>query len=168
MSTPVEIERKFVIATPDISLLTTLEGYTKSEIEQTYLCSDEGVTRRVRARNYQGRTVYTETKKVRIDNMSAHEDEREIDEAEYTTLLGEIMPGTVTIYKTRYTFAFFGKIFEVDVYQNWKRTAILEVELDTRDEELLMPDFIKVIAEVTGDKRYSNAAMSKEFPKELI
>ena len=83
MSIPVEIERKFVIAMPDISFISTLDGYSFSDIEQTYLCSDEGVTRRVRARKYQGRTVYTETKKMRIDKMSAHEDEREISREEY-------------------------------------------------------------------------------------
>ena len=168
MSIPVEIERKFVIAMPDISFISALDGYSSSDIKQTYLCSDPGVTRRVRARKYQGHTVYTETKKMRIDKMSAHEDEREISCEEYDVLLGEIKEGTVTIFKTRHTFTFAGRIFEVDVYPNWQRTAILEVELDSREAIVDMPEFIKVIAEVTGDKRYSNAAMSHEFPKELI
>ena len=168
MSIPVEIERKFVIAMPDISSISSLDGYSVSDIEQTYLCSDEGVTRRVRARKYQGRTVYTETKKMRIDKMSAHEDEREISREEYEALLGEIKEGTVTIFKTRHTFDFSGRIFEIDIYPNWQRTAILEVELDSREVTLDMPDFIKVVSEVTGEKRYSNAAMSREFPKELI
>jgi CYTH domain-containing protein len=168
VSIPVEIERKFVIAMPDISFISSLDGYSFSDIEQTYLCSDEGVTRRVRARKYQGRTVYTETKKMRIDKMSAHEDEREISREEYEALLCEIKEGTVTIFKTRHTFDFSGKVFEIDIYPNWQRTAILEVELDSLDARVDMPKFIKVIAEVTGDKRYSNAAMSHEFPKELI
>lgn len=165
---PVEIERKFVIAMPSLFLLSTLEGYSSSEIEQTYLNSDSGVTRRVRARKYQDRTVYTETKKVRIDKMSAHEDEREITKDEYDNLLLERIFDTVTLFKTRHTFVYRGRIFEVDIYPYWERTAILEVELDSRDMKIDMPAFIKVIAEVTGDIRYSNAAMSKEFPKELI
>ena len=168
MNTPVEIERKFVIAMPNLSLLSSLCDYTASEIEQTYLLADKGVTRRVRARRYQDRTVYTETKKVRIDSMSAHEQERTISEAEYTELLGEIIPGTATLFKTRYTFSFSDRIFEVDVYPEWVHTAILEVELDSCDSDIYMPDFIRVISEVTGDKRYSNAEMSREFPKELI
>ena len=168
MSIPIEIERKFVIEMPDTSVLSSLPGYSSSDIEQTYLSSDAGVTRRVRARKYMGRTVYTETKKMRIDNMSAHEDEREITRKEYETLLGEIMTGTVTIFKTRHTFDFSGRVFEIDIYPNWRKTAILEVELDSRDAALDIPNFIKVVAEVTGDKQYSNAAMSHEFPKELI
>ena len=168
MSIPIEIERKFVIAMPDISLISSLDAYSSSEIEQTYLSSCVGVTRRVRARKYQGHTVYTETKKMRIDNMSAHEDEREVSFEEYEALLGEIKEGTVTIFKTRHTFAFSGRIFEIDIYPNWTKTAILEVELDSREASVEMPNFIKVVAEVTGEKKYSNAAMSHEFPKELI
>ena len=86
MSIPIEIERKFVIEMPDTSVLSSLPGYSSSDIEQTYLSSDAGVTRRVRARKYKGCTVYTETKKMRIDNMSAHEDEREITRKEYETV----------------------------------------------------------------------------------
>lgn len=168
MSIPVEIERKFVIVMPDLSLLSSLDGYTSSEIEQTYLSSENGVTRRVRARKYQSHTVYTETKKVRIDDMSAHEDEREVSRDEYVTLLGEMKEGTLTIRKTRHTFDFCDRIFEVDIYPQWCRTAILEVELDSRKSDISMPDFIRVVAEVTGDKTYSNASMAMKFPKELI
>ena len=82
MSTPIEIERKFVIALPETEEMSSRDGYTSSEIEQTYLVSEPHVTRRVRARRYADRTVYTETKKVRIDKISSYEDEREIDEVE--------------------------------------------------------------------------------------
>ena len=168
MSIPVEIERKFVIELPDISTLSEREGYSSSEIDQTYLSSARTVTRRARARRFADRTVYTETKKVRIDRMSVFEDEREIDREEYEALLTEIMPGTVTLRKTRHTFGYLGRTVEIDVYPQWKRSCILEVELGSRDEVLVLPDFIRVVREVTGDKRYSNASMSKEFPQELI
>ena len=42
----------------------------------------------------------------------------------------------------------------------------METELPSRDTEVGMPSFIRIIADVTGDKRYSNAAMSRSFPKE--
>ena len=168
MSTPIEIERKFVIALPEIEDMSSRDGYTSSEIEQTYLVSEPHVTRRVRARRYADRTVYTETKKVRIDASSAYEDERTLTEAEYLSLLSEIAPGTVTLRKTRHTFTYLGRVFEVDVYPEWKRSCILEVELERADEVIEMPYFLDVVDEVTGDKRYSNAAMSREFPKELM
>ena len=168
MGVPVEIERKFVIEMPDIAALSTLSGYSSSDIEQTYLISSPSVTRRVRARHYDGRTVYTETKKVRIDKMSALEDEREITREEYEALLCEMMPGTVTLRKTRHTFPYRGRTVEIDVYPNWQRSCVLEVELDSREAELELPYFICTVAEVTGDKKYSNASMSREFPKELV
>ena len=168
MSASIETERKFVIVKPDVEFISSLDGYTLSEIEQTYLLSSPTVTRRVRLRRYQDRTVYTETKKIRIGRMSAEEDEREISEGEYKTLLTQIAPGTVTLRKTRITFEYSERVFEMDVYPEWQRSCILEVELDREDAPLSMPPFLEIIAEVTGDRRYSNAAMSYEFPKELI
>ena len=56
----------------------------------------------------------------------------------------------------------------MDLYPEWQRSCILEVELDREDAPLSMPPFLDVIAEVTGDRHYSNVAMSYEFPKELI
>lgn len=168
MNVPVEIERKYVISLPDVQTLEAQEGYTVSEIEQTYLESAPVVTHRVRARAYEGRTVYTETKKVRIDKMSAFEDEREVSEDEYTELLKKRAKDTVTLRKTRHTFVYEGQTFEVDIYPEWTKSAILETELSSREKEVVFPGFITVVAEVTGDKRYSNASMSRKFPEELI
>lgn len=168
MSIPVEIERKYVIAMPDVKMLVSQAEYTVSDIEQTYLESSPAVTHRVRARAYLGRTVYTETKKVRIDKMSAIEDEKEVSEAEYRALLLRKAHNTVTVRKTRHTFAYLGQTFEVDIYPEWQRSAILETELESRDKQVAFPEFISVITEVTGDKKYSNASMSRKFPEELI
>ena len=168
MNVPVEIERKYVISLPDIAILKLQSGYTVSEIEQTYLESEPAVTHRVRARRRGDKTVYTETKKVRIDKMSVFEDERELEEEEYRSLLLKKAQDTVTVRKTRHTFIYKGQLFEVDVYPEWTRSAVLETELATRETEVEFPDFITVIAEVTGDKKYSNAAMSRKFPDELV
>lgn len=168
MSIPVEIERKYVIVMPDTDTLRSQSGYTVSEIEQTYIESAEHVTHRVRARRYADRVVYTETKKVRIDKMSAIEDEREISEREYLDLLAKRKTGTHTVRKTRHTFEHAGQIFEIDVYPEWVRTAVMETELESRGQTVSMPDFIRIVAEVTGDKKYSNASMSQIFPEELI
>ena len=168
MSTPVEIERKYVIAMPDIAALQLMDGYTVSDIEQTYIDSIPHVTHRVRARHYADGVAYTETKKTRIDKMSVFEDEREISEVEYRELMAKRKDGTVTLKKTRHTFLYLGRTFEIDVYPEWRNTAILETELPTRDTVVDFPSVIRIVAEVTGDKKYTNAAMSHDFPKELI
>ena len=98
--------------------------------------------------------------------MSVMEDERDISEAEYLSLKENIKPGTSPIYKTRHTFLYGNRVIEIDIYPEWRNSCIMEIELASRTEILNIPSFIEIIKEVTGDKRYSNAAMSNEFPKE--
>ena len=45
-------------------------------------------------------------------------------------------------------------------------TAIMETELDSREKQVKIPSFIEILREVTGDKAYSNAGMSRRFPEE--
>ena len=164
----VEIERKYIIKMPDISLLELQDSYSKSEILQIYLPSEKGETRRVRRRAYDDKTKYIETRKIRIDNMSATEIERELSPLEFDSLASEIKEGTTPIDKVRHTFVYENQLFEIDVYPQWKFTAIMETELENRETKVEIPSFINIIREVTGDKAYSNAAMSREFPKEDI
>ena len=161
-----EIERKYIIEMPSIERMMVERGYTSSEIVQIYLASPKGVTRRIRSRKYESGTRYFETSKIRIDKISSHEYEREIDETEFDTLAKERVEDIRHIVKVRHTFEYLGQTFEIDIYPEWERTAVMETELPSRDTEVAFPDFIRVIAEVTGDKRYSNAAMARAFPKE--
>ncbi len=167
MTDHIEIERKYVIAMPDVDTMSAAEGYTSSDIVQIYLESAPHITHRVRSRTMNGITKYTETKKVRISGMSAYEDERQISENEFLTLRQSIAPGTTPVIKTRHTFVYHGQLFEVDIYPNWHSTAIMETELPSEDTITDIPPFIRIIKEVTGIKAYSNASMSREFPDEI-
>lgn len=163
----VEIERKFIIEKPRRDMLLSLPSATASAIEQIYLKAPLGVTRRVRKRSFDSCTRFYETVKRRIDEISSYEDEREISEAEYVEKSKEIKKGTAPVLKERISFLYEGKTFEIDIYPKWKKTAVMEVELSSRDEEIKMPDFIRVLREVTGKREYSNAAMAKCFPTEI-
>ncbi len=165
---PVEIERKFVILMPSESLLSSYPSHTVSRIEQTYLAMGGGKTLRVRKRDFGDRVEYTLNEKTRIDGMSAYENESEITSLEYESMLCERLSGTVTLRKTRHTFSWSGLTVEIDIYPEWKYTAILETELPSRDACPSLPEELRVIAEVTGNAKYSNAAMSHTFPEELI
>ena len=164
----IETERKFVIERPQESLLRAQDGYTVSRITQTYLSSEPSVTHRVRRREYADRVVYTETRKIRISALSAIEEEREIDEATYEACLGRIKEGTRSVIKTRHTFPYGGHTVEIDVYPEWQKSCILEVELPSEDAALTLPPFLTLVREVTGDRSYSNAAMAHRFPEESI
>ena len=58
MSTPLEIERKYLISYPDTAWLEGRPDVTVSEITQTYLLSSEGEERRVRERREGKEVVY--------------------------------------------------------------------------------------------------------------
>ena len=58
------------------------------------------------------------------------------------------------------------QLFEIDVYPFWTDRAIMEIELDSEEREVMLPPFIEVIKEVTGDGRYTNAAIAREVPAE--
>ena len=168
MSKQIEIERKYVIKKPSPEVMKMQSEYTESEITQVYLTSESGVTHRVRKRVFANGAVYTETKKIRIDRMSAVEEEREISEETYESLCEKIDEETQPVIKKRYTFFYSGVTFEIDVYPNWERTAIMETELENREVSVKMPSFIEIVREVTGERGYSNAAMARVFPPELI
>ncbi len=168
MKSAVEIERKFVIVMPSIDELSRQSDYTVSRITQTYLESDGSVTHRVRKREWEDRTVFTETEKKRIDKMSANETESEIGETEYLKLLGNKKAGTSTVIKTRHTFTYLDKTVEIDIYPQWKESCVMEIELESREEKIALPSFIKIVKEVTGDRTYSNAAMAECFPQEIF
>lgn len=168
MTGNIEIERKFIIAIPDLSLMTGMDGYRADEIVQTYLSSPRGITHRVRKRITNGIARYTETKKVRISGMSAYEDEREISDEEYLALLCQRDPMCADIIKTRHVFSYGGSTVEIDVYPAWVSSCIMEIELDSEHEEISLPPFIRVIREVTGDSAYSNASMARSFPNESV
>ena len=166
MGKQVEIERKYIIKMPDPKMISSESGYTESRILQIYLESEPGETHRIRRRERSGAFVYTETIKKRIDKISSFEDEREISEEEFIRLSKKMKSGTRPIIKTRYTFDRGGQTFEIDVYPDWERTAIMETELDSREKAVEIPSFLEIVREVSGDFRYSNASMSREFPKE--
>ena len=167
MSVGIEIERKYIIKMPDIQTLRAMPDYTESEITQTYLVPcDAGVTERVRRRVFGGVKHFYHTVKRRIDKMSCSEDEREISEEEYSTLLSRSDALSRPIEKTRYTFTFDSLTVEIDKYALWDSIAVLEVELPSRDIAPRLPDFIEIVFETTGNRAFSNASLAARFPTE--
>ena len=160
-----EIERRFIIAKPtlqDFSLIkknACVSEFSISKIEQVYLLA-LGKTHRIRRRENEAGVRYYETVKRRVDNMSAIEEEREIDALEYESLKTKIRPGSRPISKTRYSFFYNGQSYEIDVYPFWASTAMMELELRDRDTRVEFLPEIRVIREVTGDKKYSNSEMA--------
>lgn len=164
--TPIEIERKFLIKMPAQNILQT-HGKSKS-ITQTYLTPIANETARVR-KIIEGEAVsYVKTVKRRISDLSHFEDEHEISYKEYTNELKNRDTTKKAIEKTRYYINFADHVLEIDVYPFWTDRAILEIELASEDEAFEIPEYIKVIKEVTGDGRYKNTNLAKEIPMDIV
>ncbi len=161
-----EIERKYIVLMPSKSAMRGMPDFDESDIEQIYLPSEAGLTRRIRRRAWAENIKYYITEKRRVDNMSSEEREWEIGAEEYAALSKSMLPGTRPVRKRRCTFVYAGQLFEVDIYPDWQVTAIMETELSDRDGTVLMPDFLRIVREVTGLREYSNAAMAARFPDE--
>lgn len=167
-NTPIETEVKLLVRMPDIEEIKKQAQLAVKEIIQTYLCSFEGVTRRVR-KITEGESVrYILTEKIRISKLSAYENEKEISEKEYSELLKYADNERTPINKTRYTFPYESHLMELDVYPFWIDRAILEVELSSEEEKYSLPPVFEIIKDVSGDKRYKNATLAKTIVYEEI
>lgn len=165
---PYEIERKFLIYYPNIKELENMPNCTKVDIIQTYLKSDTDTERRIRARGVDGDYAYYLTEKRKISDLKRVEVERRLTQDEYLALLMESDNKLHTIHKTRYCLSENNQYFEIDIYPEWDSQAIMEIELSSEEETIKMPEFIKIVKEVTDDDIYKNYQMAKEMPKQLV
>ncbi len=145
-----EIERKFLVT--DNSYRTL--AYAKDDILQGYICSGHGHTVRVRTRGNKG---YLTIKGPSADGISRFEWEKEItldDAYELFTLCGE------RIEKTRYLVQNGKHTVEIDEFHGENEGLVFaEIELNDINEEYFLPSYLG--REVTGDKHYYNAYISR-------
>ncbi len=155
-----EIERKFLIEYPDISQLETLCHGNKSDITQWYITNESGEMR-IRRREEKDGVTYYKTIKKEVEGAKRIEIESIISKEEFATLLESNSLTENSISKIRYCIDYKGHCFEIDIYPFWRDKAVLEIELNAQNEKFDIPLFVKIIKEVTGDKRYNNFSLAK-------
>jgi CYTH domain-containing protein/predicted ATPase len=162
---PFEIERKFLIKYPDLKALEQMPNCSKVEIIQTYLHSSHADAEiRVRQRGKDGHYIFTETIKRRVSDMKRIETERRLTQSEYLNLLMNADTSLKQIRKTRYCISFSNQYLEIDIYPFWNKQAILEVELSDESQQIVFPEFVEIIQEVTSEVEYMNRAIAQEIP----
>lgn len=159
---PYEIERKFLIEYPDLSYLEALPNCEKVQIIQTYLKSNNDEEIRIRQRGINGNYTYSETRKKSISNIKRIETERRLEQSEYLDLLLKADPSKGQIIKDRYCLSFDNEYFEIDIYPFWNDKAIVEIELNDENQQIIFPEYLKVIKEVTNDLEYRNSSLAKK------
>ena len=163
-----EIERKFLVEFPDVEKLDVRK---RIGITQTYLSDGERHSqRRVRRIDENGSISYTYTEKVFINPVIREENEKTISFDDYTRLLKEAKKEVTPVEKVRYAFNYHDQLFELDTYPFSDALAIMELELDSAEQMIDFPDNVRVLKDVSADKRYSNSALASagHFPADKI
>jgi adenylate cyclase len=146
-----EIERKFLIKGDFKQAVSS-----STRITQGYLSSSAERNVRVRIRGDKG---YITVKGMgSASGATRFEWEKEIPVKDVEELLKLCEPGIID--KTRYIVEYGGHTFEVDeFYGDNEGLVMAEVEIESEDEQVVKPEWLG--QEVTGDKRYYNAMLTK-------
>lgn len=160
-----EIERKYLIRMPDAALLSSLPS---SRIEQIYILTAENGRERIRCRETDGKKIFTHTVKQRLSDLTRIEIENEISAEDYHVLSLMKDPDRGVIRKTRYLYDYHKQVFEIDVFPFWEDRALMELELSSEDQVVLLPPDVAVVRDVTAEKDYTNAAIARSIPYETL
>lgn len=155
---PLEMERKFlVVSVGEIPCSRTCEIY------QTYIILPDGEKSRIRARGENGSFLYFQTTKEDISDVCRKEEERRLTRDEYLELLTLADPQKRTIHKLRTCFAYHNQYFELDTFLAPSlQDMLLETELSSEEQRVDLPPFVKIVADVTAEKKYHNSQIAKK------
>jgi CYTH domain-containing protein len=150
-----EIERKFLV----VSDAFMQQAACHYEIEQGYLCKEQGKTIRVRIRDAR---AFLTIKSGRLrEGLAKFEWEKEIEVNDARELMQLCLPGAIS--KTRYIipaapYEGAARCWEVDVFHGRLDGRVLaEIELGDEHEPFERPEWLG--EEVTGLPQYYNANM---------
>lgn len=169
---PLEIERKFLIRTPDLQALRVKPNVREVTILQFYLKSGADSEARIRMRSESGQTIFTKTVKRHTSIPSLrYETEERISEHEFSSELLNADYSLSPILKTRYLYLLPENpgYLEIDVYPDSLGYALLEVELPTPEAKFTLPPDFEILGEVTDDPRFYNHEIAKNggFPRPI-
>ena len=163
-----EIERKYIIKKPDISLLEKTSDKI-IDITQSYIGKNsDGFNCRIRKAIENGRTMFYYTEKKNINKIKRIENECLIDEETYNMLFEKRIKNRNVIEKTRYVICKNGLNYEIDIYPFWRNQATMEIELEDETKNPQILEQIEILADVTFEKGYSNFELSIKIPDEMI
>ena len=175
MSVHLEIERKFLVKFPNSwiqlsDLFDTLVDVKR--ISQSYLSPKPGeqagrVRKTVSGLTGDTDTTYDYNRKAPKGTGVHKEIEHKINQSQYEKFLQHTDPDKSVVDKTRFVFEYNDQTFELDVFRGpLHGLAILEIELEDKNDKVELPPFLRIYKEVTEDKRYSNFSLAdKKYHK---
>ena len=149
---PIEEERKYIV-----EVTGEIPEYIESDITQTYLVADPDCEVRLRRRGWNGKYVNVHLTKKKLSDAEELVTERQVNNNLYQSLLQQADPYRTTINKVRRSFIWKGQFFELDTYHGaHEGLVILEAKGIPMGEDVKFPPFLRVVADITGNKKYYN------------
>lgn len=156
---PPEIERKFLIAYPDIPWLESQDGCRRVEIEQAYLPTAGDERLRIRKWVENGQAIYYKTRRRRVNGQRIEVEER-LTQRSYLEMIQEAGSDLQLLHKTRYSLNYDGQLFQLDLYPFWPNQAVVKIELNEEDAEVTLPPELKLLREVTGERDFKDYTLA--------
>lgn len=146
-------ERKYIVELTD----QLPDDCIETQILQTYLTAEPGSEVRLRRRTSGDHTVNIHTVRRQLSDSQELVTERQVPDALYESLLQQADPYRQPIRKLRHSFIHQGQFFELDTYQGQHEgLLILETKGIACHNDLRLPPFLRIVQDITGDKRYYN------------
>lgn len=171
-NTKLEKERKYLVKPPTswLDLAELMDHIVDvKRITQSYLLPEKGEQAARIRKTLSGLVGDTEiqyhyNKKKPVETGVHEETEYEINHHKYQQSLKKADPKKCPVEKTRFVFKWHDQEFELDLFKgHLKGLAILELEMPgSIDDTVELPKFLKVVKEITDDKRYSNYSLASK------
>ena len=93
--------------------------------------------------------------------MKRVETEERLTRHEFLDLLTQADPAYRPIRKQRFCLSENGLYYKIDIYPQWNDQALMEIELCNAGDEVVFPEGIRVIREVSGEEEFTNPSIAR-------
>ena len=154
---PIEKFYKYLVEVDD-DLLNTIkneQNFSNAHIEQYYLTSTNGIERRIRKRVRNGSELYSYSEAKVISSNERVKSDKILSSRQYYDYSNEIDHNLKAINKERYSFIKNGLFYKLDLFDFDTTKGMLSVQA-AEYEDVKLPEYVKVIKDVTNDFNYKN------------
>ena len=154
---PIEKFKKYLVEYDEDVLKKVKQetNYSNVHITQYYLTSVQGVERRIRRREKAGNVLYYYSESRVLSTNERIKKDRILSERQYFDYVPEIDNKLKPIDKERHSFIFDNHFFKLDIFNFDKTKGLLSLQLP-EDGQVKLPEYIKVVKEVSDNTDYKN------------
>jgi len=154
-----KFQKKFLLKKGSVNLPESL-NYEQFDVEETYLISQDS-EEKVRRRGQNGSFSYVHHVRKTVNGQRV-EKKTQISARDYMTHLDRADSKRQTLIKKRVSFIWDIHRYNIDTFVNVKNGPILLlVESHKKTDDIVLPEFVQLIREVTGLPDYTSYILSK-------